>query len=83
MEKNNNITELVFILDRRTLSCTRMHGSYGIDVDRAVNYHADKKGTKIVYDAVAEAVCSVRASRPLNTDWSEEIDKDYQGRRKR
>lgn len=56
---------------------------FGIDADRAVNYHADKKGTKIVYDAVAEAVCSVRASRPLNADWSEEIDKDYQGRKKR
>lgn len=55
---------------------------YGIDSDRAVNYNADKKGTKVVYDSVARAVCSVRESRPLADDWSEEIDKDYKCRAK-
>ena len=53
---------------------------YGIDADRAVNYNADQKGTKIVYDTVAEAVCSVRASKQLNAEWSKEIDKDWKER---
>ena len=53
---------------------------YGIGADRAVNYNADEKGTRIVYDTVAEAVCNVRASVPLPAQWSEEIDKDYQRR---
>ena len=59
---------------------------YGIGADRAVNYNADKKGTRIVYEAVAEAVCNVRASKKLNKEWSKEIDKDYKergGKRKR
>ncbi len=56
---------------------------YGIDEDRAVNYNADKKGTKLVYESVAKAVCGVRANRPLATDWSAEINEDYQKRGKR
>ena len=55
---------------------------YGIDADRAVNYHADKEGTRVVYQSVANAVCSVRANKELRADWSEEIDKDYQSRSK-
>ena len=53
---------------------------YGIDADRAVNYHADKEGTRVVYQSVANAVCSVRANKELRADWSEEIDRDYQSR---
>ena len=53
---------------------------YGIDADRAVNYHADKEGTRVVYQSVANAVCSLRENKELRADWSEEIDKDYQSR---
>ena len=56
---------------------------FGIGADRAVNYHADRQGTEIIYDTVAEAVCSVRAARPLSADWSDRINKDYNGRRKK
>ncbi len=52
---------------------------YGIDEDRAVNYHADKKGTKVAYDTVSKAVCSVRESRALD-NWSDEIERDYKKR---
>ena len=50
---------------------------YGIGADRAVNYNADKKGTSIVYDTVATAVCNVRAKAPLCADWSNDIKEDY------
>lgn len=56
---------------------------YGIDSDRAVNYNADKKGTRVVYDSVANAVCRVRESRPLTADWSAQINDDYEKRGKR
>ena len=49
---------------------------YGIDKDRAVNYHADSEGTHVLYESVANAVCSVRAKATLNADWSEEIKAD-------
>jgi len=53
---------------------------YGISEDRAVNYHADKVGTRVVYETVTNAVCSVRANQELNANWSEEINEDYQKR---
>ena len=36
-----------------------------IDVDRAVDYHADRKGTAVHYDTVSETVCNMRASAPI------------------
>jgi len=56
---------------------------YGINKDRAVNYNADGKGTRILYETVAKAVCNVRASAPLKDDWSGDINADYQKRGKK
>lgn len=58
--------------------------NYGISEDRAVNYHADKKGTKTVFSAVSHAVGSLRNCRPLSTEWSKEIKEikeDYEQRK--
>lgn len=56
--------------------------NYGISADRAVNYHADRKGTGIVFDAVSETVCAMRASKSLD-NWSDKINKDYKARKNR
>lgn len=57
-------------------------GDFGIPADRAVNYNADKRGTKIVYETLAKAVSSIRFSNDLDEDWSEEINEDYNKRKK-
>ena len=56
---------------------------YGIDKDRAVNYHADGKGTHVLYASVEKAIRTVRACEPLSKDWSKDIDADYQKRGKK
>ena len=56
-------------------------GRYGIDSDRAVNYHADSQGTAAVFRAVNKAVGAMRACAPLSAAWSEEINEDYQSRK--
>lgn len=56
---------------------------FGINEDRAVNYHADSEGTGVVYEAVCDAVGCVRAQMPLACSWSENIDKDYKNRKKK
>ena len=56
---------------------------YGISRERAVNYNADREGTHILYESVAKAVSSVRASAELGADWSDEIDADYRRRRRK
>ena len=53
---------------------------FGINADRAANYHADRQGTAVIYEAVSDAVCSVRASRPMSKAWKRSIDEDYMKR---
>ena len=55
---------------------------FGIDADRAANYHADHKGTAVIYEAVSEAVCNVRANRSMSKEWKRSIDEDYRKRGK-
>lgn len=55
---------------------------FDIGADRAVNYKCDEAGTALNYEVISEAVCSVRASRPLSADWKKRIDKDVQKRGK-
>ena len=53
---------------------------FGIDADRAANYHADHTGTAVIYEAVCETVCDFRASRPMAADWKKNIDADFKKR---
>lgn len=54
----------------------------GISGDRAVNYHADGRGTETVFNSVCAAAASIRRCKPLKDDWSKEIDRDFKSRRK-
>ena len=53
---------------------------FGIDEDRAVNYHCDSAGTALNYEVVSEAIRTVRACAPLSRDWKARIDEDYKKR---
>ena len=55
---------------------------FGIREDRAANYHADKKGTAVIYEAMNTAVCSVRASKPMSAAWKQQVGEDYKKRGK-
>ena len=55
---------------------------FGISADRAVNYKCDEEGTALNYEVISDAVCSVRACKPLSADWKKRIDEDVQKRGK-
>lgn len=55
---------------------------YGIQEDRAVDYHADEAGTRLSYEVISETVSHLRASRELSTDWKEAIRADHKSRSK-
>lgn len=55
--------------------------SFGIDENRAVNYHADRQGTGVVYEAVCKAVSGMRRGKSLKPSWSASIQEDYENRR--
>ena len=53
---------------------------FGIDADRAADYHADTQGTAVIYEAMSDVVYSVRASRPVEAGWKKKIDADFRKR---
>lgn len=71
-----------FLFLGANIDATREAARFGIDEDRAANYHADRQGTAVIYEAMSEAVCSVRADRPMSADWKRRVDEDYRKRGK-
>ena len=55
---------------------------FGIAEDRAVNYHADKKGTAVLFDAMAMQVSNMRACGKVQENWSAPLQQDYDARKK-
>lgn len=53
---------------------------FGINEDRAANYHADSTGTRLNYDVISDAVSNLRANRAIPKNWKERIDEDYKKR---
>jgi len=71
-----------FIFLGANIDATKEAARFGIDADRAANYHADSAGTAVIYEAMSEAVCSIRACRPMSADWKRRVDEDFQKRGK-
>ena len=71
-----------FIFLGANIDAAKEAARFGISEDRAANYHADRKGTAVIYEAMSEAVCNVRANRPMSKAWKRNVDADYQKRGK-
>ncbi len=72
-----------FIFLGANIDSVKTADSFGIDESRAVNYNADKAGTRTMFRAVCAAVSEVRAGSGLgkmNRAWREEADEDYNNR---
>ena len=71
-----------FIFLGANIDATKEAARFGIRADRAANYHADTVGTAVIYEAVCDAVCSVRASKPMSDGWKKKVDEDFKKRGK-
>ena len=72
-----------FLFLGANIDAAREAARFGIDEDRAANYHADHKGTDVIYETIGEAIHHVRAcSAPLSADWKKRVDSDYKKRNK-
>ena len=72
--------ELIFL--GANIDATKEAARFGITEEFAANYNADSVGTAVIYEAVCDAVCSVRASKPMTAKWKKKVDEDYQNRGK-
>lgn len=71
-----------FIFLGANINAAKEAARFGIDADHAADYHADSQGTAVVYEAMSEAVCCFRTSRPMNANWKKNVDADYKKRGK-
>lgn len=53
---------------------------FGIDADRAVRYHCDSAGIALNYEAVGQAILTLREKAALDRNWGERIREDYRRR---
>lgn len=78
-----------FIFMGANIDAVEVAGHIGIDARRAVNYHADRKGTHEVFGAIGN-FASAFAATPLmgfgklsdDNFWRKSIDKDFEDRKK-
>ena len=53
---------------------------FGITADRAVDYRADARGTRVLYETIGAAIGKVRAKKAINADWGAAIAEDFKQR---
>lgn len=71
-----------FIFIGANIDAIATAAKFGIGSDRAANYNADGKGTRLNYEAVSNVVSELRASRPITQSWKAEIEHDFANRSK-
>lgn len=81
IERQKRKYDWEFLFIGANIDAVETAARFGIEKERAVNYHADKKGTKVLYETVSQAVCNVRMSQPLADNWSEDIANDFEERK--
>ena len=80
IERQKNKYGWEFIFLGANIDAVETAAHFGIDADRAVNYNCDSRGTELNYEAVSDAISSVRCNAPLGTQWKKRIDEDYEKR---
>ncbi len=73
-----------FLFLGANIDAAREAARFGIGADYAANYHADRQGTGVIYDAVCEAASQVRRTAPrqsIGSSWRFKIDKDNKRRK--
>lgn len=72
-----------FIFLGANIDAIKTSGRFGITADRAVNFYADSKGIQLNFKVVNEAITHFRKDSPLTSDWKEEIETDFERRKRR
>ena len=74
-KKEQNGWEFIFVGANIDAVETAKH--FGIQEDRVANYHADKRGTNVIFGAMSKAVGDLRAGKKLSRANLDEVREDY------
>ena len=70
-----------FIFLGANIDAAKEAARFGIRAECAANYHADRQGTAVIYEAMSDAVCQARACRPMSAAWKRSVDEDFKRRK--
>jgi uncharacterized protein YegL len=54
--------------------------TFGIEEERVADYHADSKGTEVIYEALNDTVSNLRRHKQIDKQWKKSIESDYKKR---
>ncbi len=69
-----------FIFLGANIDAVKTAKDFGIDADRAQDFHADSRGIRLNFNVMNEAVTAFRESGIVAEDWKYEIQEDYNKR---
>ena len=69
-----------FLFIGANIDAVETAASFGIARNRAVNYRADEKGTRVLYETMAAPITAMRNCEDLSDDWCASIEADFNSR---
>lgn len=69
-----------FLFIGANIDAVETAASFGIARNRAVNYRADEKGTRVLYETMAAPIAAMRNCEDLSDDWCAQIEDDFNSR---
>ncbi len=69
-----------FIFLGANIDAVQTASRFGIEPDRAQNYHADSEGVELNFRVMSEAVATFRECAAMPEGWNDEIQNDYKRR---
>ena len=72
-----------FIFLGANIDAIKTASRFGINEERAANYHSDGIGTSLNYEVISDAIEELRADKNISPRWKEKILNDYTSRKKK
>ncbi len=69
-----------FLFLGANIDAAKEAGRFGITPERATNYHADTKGTNVIYETLSCAIGTYRSAPKMADNWKADIEADYNKR---
>lgn len=66
-----------FIFMGANMDAINVANNFGIDANRAVNFHSDIHGTNLNYQAMNKVMSDFRTKDNIEDDWKKEVDEDF------
>lgn len=70
-----------FLFIGANIDAVQTAAKFGIDRNRAVNYHADHTGTQVLYETLSAPISAMRQNRQVSDDWGKGIEEDFNNRK--